>query len=628
MSQEQLLHMIQETQQLVGGDIVSTQLNSILLGFCDLINQQQAEIEGLKTELTKRISEEGLQQFFDAKSSQFTEMQTQMKIFQANNESALLKMKLETDNFRDMFTEKYGKSIDRLLGLEKSVDNQIHSFSLQNAQSEEKVNKAVTEIVSSNQSIISEFSQMKELLDKFGLSTVERILNKITLIESRIDDNINELNNVKKENITEKEESKKITKKIQKSIENEVFCLNERLVALEKQYESTPEIQDLILSGEEVGLTPILQTVMRDSRRLDSFDQQVSSVRNEMENIANTVVSMNQTIHQFNHQIFDFGLEIQKNSTHFESQLDLLKNFMRFIGRTVSDLMTDMTKMSEAHYHLSSTTALAVDEVTHLINNATGQTFRNVSTLDEVALEANSISADLSQKRVNLDMSKRIGTIDGKSIEGMKEIKTIEVPSYEKVLKPFKISKKVQEAGGGQVVQANINDPLIMLSLEELRFKVDETEKTLIRLNETVNEQFENTKKIINQKMDSNSVDRIISRLQNSMKKIQIEIGEIRTNESTFFPDELKTIPDNASIQSCMTSRSLQLKTQPTALTRPSTANPISFMCANAKKNYNEPKSQRRPNHKKDKNSVPVVPKINTTNKLASAFLSNPKDGF
>ena len=45
MNQEDFFDMLKQSQNLINGSIVSTDLNSILIGFCDIIIHQNKEFE-------------------------------------------------------------------------------------------------------------------------------------------------------------------------------------------------------------------------------------------------------------------------------------------------------------------------------------------------------------------------------------------------------------------------------------------------------------------------------------------------------------------------------------------------------------------------------------------------------
>lgn len=658
MSQE-LLQMIQDSQNLVNGDIVSTQLNSLLIGFCDLFNKQQSEIDGLKKELQNSKEIEAIQRKnSEGKDQQFIELQNQFLLLRNELQTAVAQLNQQSTFFKTQIEENSTRNSNKLSEIENSVDSQISLMTLQNSKSEEKTKKAVNEVIESNNKITSQFDEIKQLLEKYGLSTIDKLIEKISIVEARLDDNYNQIFEIRADTIKMSEDAKKAEKTMEKSIHDEVFLLNAKIKEMENSIAAAPEIQEMVLTGEELGLGQILQTVMRDSRRLDSFDQQVSSVRNECENMANGLASFGEAMKQFSHQIFDLGLEIKRTTTGISNEINGIKNFSRYVGKTVYEMLNDMIKMSDAHYHLTSTTTLSLDEITNLLSKIIGRKIQSLSTLDDINIEANSIKDELTQKKVELNMFEHMKSLDGKTIEIISEEKLTrkEVPEYEKIMKPFQGSVKLKEAAEeankdnsmAKKIQQE-TDVLLMITLEDLRVHVNDMEKMLFSMDKTFKDQFDEVQNQLKCKMGIEAVDRIITKMQNSLRKMQIQIVDIERNDylmskgvgsQNLHQDidnvSMKSFPDDISISSAVTSTSLNIKpSKLSGIGRPSTALPISIKCQQIKKKFDDPNQiqtqrkiiTRKSNSQNTNNSVNLSPKGNNHTKLASHYVSTlPKE--
>ena len=629
MDKDRIQNIFKQTRQLVDGSIISTDLNSILSGLCDLINQQNEQIENLKEELSHKLSNDDLAKELENRSSKIDEFENRLMFFQKQAEAQTLGVKNDLCQFQNTFQEKYGSNFDRLLEMEKNVNSLLEDYSIIQKNNQQKIETAVNESNENKKTILDKFDKMKDLLDKYGINTIEGIHDRISSIEEKIDATQKEIHDTRSENLKACDDSKAVAAKVKKSLDDELSYLNEKIAAIQKQNEFMPEMEDIIISDEEVSLKPLLQVIMRDSRRLDSFDQQVSSVRNECENVSIAMANSSQAVQKFNHEIYDLGLEVQRSSKHFDKQVDIMKRFLRFVGRTIIDIMTDLTRITEAHSHLANATGFALDEITQVIGSITKNQTNNIPSLDEVTVEASTLNAEMSQKRMNIDISKRINTLDGKLFGSKKDIELNEIPPYEKVLKPFKVSDKVKEALGNQATETPqyYDDSFIISSLEELRVRVNEIEKTLTNVNDSVKVQFENTQDEIKKKMDAGSVDRIVTKMQSSLKRVRGEIEEMRSPSNLPVINDIKVIQNDLSgFDGSISSQMIPVKKRGI-----STANPLAYMSAQAKKNFREQNSEKRRNGRGHSNSSlgrrgdSILPRM-VNSKLASSIVEEPRD--
>lgn len=689
MSNEQILEMVRQSQDLVNGSIISSDLNSILIGFCDLINHQNEEIEKLKLKnILKEKAEqemENVKKEFEGKNAQIAQLQNQLAILANQTQSELVRSRQETETIKIQFNEQINASLRKISEIENSVQSQIRSLALQNTHSEEKNRRTVEELSKQNEKIDFDIHDLKiqlntfleeqkqsklelpvviekpipppveEKNESFDSSKIGEIMDQINLIEKKIEDNQNEISEVHLTSQKIINNIKNSEKKTQKLFDDETSLINKRIDSLEKQFNSVPEIQDLILSGKEIGLKPILQAVMRDSRRLDSFDQQVCSVRNECENVANGMVALSESVKQFNHQLFDFGIEVKSNSNKIITDIKSIKKFCKFLGNTVSNLISDVNRITEGHHHLTSTILLFGDEVSHLMTLVARRRLKTLNLFDDINLEASDLCGDLSQKKVDGNIEKQIQYLEGQDLEAINQekLKNIQVPEFQKVNKPYKASKIIfnddDEILG---FQSNDMNPLVISSIEELRVKINDIGNILSTSNDSINTKFEDIHKEIKKKMDSDNIDRIILKIQNLLKRMQNEIEGIKSqkcsfssvnqnlnakkyssmdmekirNAKTYQNDNNILINSASEARLVSSSAAFPLRpTQSSGIPRPSTAITASIMSNKPKRNYNENQTQRKSKNNDINNNIPIIQKA-SSGKLASSVLSNPKD--
>ena len=171
MNQNELLKMVRMSQDLVNGSIISTDLNSILIGICDLINIQNNEIEILKEKMSKREKFEedlgNMKNDFEQKTMQMAQLQNQISIFANQTQTELMRSHQEIETIKTKLDEQFEESLEKITESQKSSENQIHLLALKNNHSEDQIKKNIEEIAKQSEKLDFDLHDLKIQLNTY-----------------------------------------------------------------------------------------------------------------------------------------------------------------------------------------------------------------------------------------------------------------------------------------------------------------------------------------------------------------------------------------------------------------------------------------------------------------------------
>jgi hypothetical protein len=274
-----------------------------------------------------------------------------------------------------------------------------------------------------------------------------------------------------------------------------------------------PDLEEHVLDGDDISVELLVRSSMRNSRRIDHFDEQICGVRAECQNMASAVENVHRVLQQFNHRLFDFGRELKRQSLYVEETFASVKSVLRIVGTLVSDIVTNLTQLGDFNHHLSSSCGSAFDEVVRLMNVISGRSFVNVHTIDEVALEASELAQNLHTQRFDLDMSKVLRDLDGAELAPAPSPREAAIPTYKRTL-----ARVFDESVPGEKIT---RDPLVLLSLEELRVNLESYGLGLRKFVDDTSAELGDLREAITRKMDAESIDRLVKKLEGAVSQLK-----------------------------------------------------------------------------------------------------------
>ncbi|KAK8865314.1 hypothetical protein M9Y10_010854 [Tritrichomonas musculus] len=288
---------------------------------------------------------------------------------------------------------------------------------------------------------------------------------------------------------------------------------------------SKEDDQPIIIDNKLTDISPLVRGIYRDSRRIDGFDETISSLKIENENIVNAVATAQDNLQEFNRNLHDIGLSIIKYKTLQNERSRYFQSSDKSFESQIADIWSYISLVNDNLSHGLSTTMTAIDEIQSILTKMSSVPLPPIKNVSDVLLECKKNQEKLAERktqfegiREKFDHPPEDNNID--PIIGNLNVDNIRDKSKYKVNSKFdSLTNKFTET-------------LLRVNVEDLRVKVNE----LTRERESINEKFEQLSRLTRQKIDDKvdgvTMERLFSKYQMLLDKISQKIESLESQSS------------------------------------------------------------------------------------------------
>ncbi|EAY05941.1 hypothetical protein TVAG_087190 [Trichomonas vaginalis G3] len=176
-----------------------------------------------------------------------------------------------------------------------------------------------------------------------------------------------------------------------------VFNYQKRPSEIPSTY-SKEEDRPQIVDGT-VDISPLIRGIYRDSRRLDSFDELISSTRNDCKEIVDSVISMQENLAQFNHNIHDLSLTDGKISKRITDSVNFFLDSFSNNDQHIVELYTLLSRITNAVHSSISVSMDAFEHVEAILGRLSSKILPSIPSLSECQLELFGLKEEAAERR-------------------------------------------------------------------------------------------------------------------------------------------------------------------------------------------------------------------------------------
>lgn len=533
---DELENTIQKRQlisTMMGCDCLQSVLNKI----CDFLQKHEDKIYSLQDKIEKKLEIED----FNKKVEEFNQMHAQIHEIITQNKTEFDDYSAKTTKLIEDLTAKEEKDqiavMDKIDEAHKALQEQIQAQHLISTTGITKLNQSITELRTFQTSINNDVQEMRELLKQTGISTINIMMERLDQNDDKF-----EAFNTTIGNIQDRIEN--LGQTIEHDIEEykhkstqDITRISRQLDDIQTQFMTNDKLNAPISLDDinEADITPLILAVHRDTRRLDGVDQQISSVRLECENISSAMENAQVALQKFNHQIYDFQCQLDGTRNEILSRFQLLEPFFKWIGSNVRDLWSFMQQIGASTFHVASSSLRAQDDLYNLVSTISTRPLPPIHSLDEIIIESSSTQDQLHERRMNVDFEKQFGDVKGIFKKRWKtpisKEKPNEIPDFKKTLEPKAPSAFVEKAGVYKrqgPISGVKEDPMLMITLEEIRVKIQKFEQNIPQFTEEVQNIIKNMSTKLDTKMAIADSDRLFETMQHTLSKLQNDMDAVK----------------------------------------------------------------------------------------------------
>jgi len=533
----------------------SESLEAVLCGMCDLIYHQQSQINELRDEIKRRPTFDEFETAISRKSNEVKNLSVRFETSIETVENKISSMNLIVDKMNKDSGERIESLKADIIQYKDITDEQFRSQNLIFNTTVKNISSSTDSTQQTVSFLESQINDFRDLLRGGGIATIESLSERIDQLDQKIS-SVNEVNMNTQNNFQILNESlNRKQEEIREEFESELHALTRRLDEIQTRFTIDPKFGSASFNPSSVtdtDLSPLILTVHRDTRRLDGVDEQISSVRLECENVSSAMSNAQNTLQQFNHAIYDFQCQLDQTRSEILTRFQTLQPFFSWVLSSVFEIWNTIHQVSLSNSHIAATTSKGLEDLYNLINSISTRPLPTIHPFDETVIESTSIRDQINEKKQSVDVEKQIVQLrpiykHWKTVIPKGELK--EIPDFKKTMDPYKPSPLLEYSiDKSKPMVVYKENPLVLNTLEEIRVKTNKFEQSLPQFMNEVHSILQQYSLRIDTKMDTIEVDRLFTKIQSTLKKMQKAIenhSDLQTSIKGFKSEEsIETLND------------------------------------------------------------------------------------
>jgi len=512
MSLEKIQSILADPQ-MIGYQLISSTLGEVLVEMCQIITEQSEQIRHLKSQSEDFAIKKDYEQFKSETNSSLMFVKKQI---------------LRNDEKIEDYTKETFEKIDKL---------------------DYQVNKKVNE---TKDNIVKKYDEEISIIkDDFGFAKdqIMVLFSNQGKLKSELIDHSNNVENVKKQLELQKErsidtlyeKSEKVEKhlndldkrflmkstELNEKIESGLSSTNDDLKETKRQIgfikKDTSELRRMIIDvptfdiDGKIDFGSIVRSIQRDSRRIDSFNETIISIRDEHNDLRSMMISLLSTLAGINE---NYGLLVQDYNT--------LKPII--VSKSESN-RESIDIISTSVFSLSSKVCSITDSIYQGLNHISGVFYSIIPMLSSINKSLPSIKP---LDNIIISIQKIMDSVNQQNDYSQKSISKIQYPNDTTLSNQFQFlpiiipslsatkHRSLDVNIGKQPIQSGgeLFDPQARQDIEVLKNKFSSLNTLLEELKESVMVR-------IDRKADSVATERIFEKLRSSISNMKDQIATL-----------------------------------------------------------------------------------------------------
>ena len=542
-----ILSEVERVRTLVGGNIISASLDKILIGICDLLNQQQIEIKMLREDLEARPSKADIETVLRLTANKVSEIEEKYNDDHDEFEKAFNSVKRQVGNLEKKIQANAQQTDQVVHEFMKKTSDDVNGMSLVHTQVSNDLHTRMTKVEESGAQLNSEFDVVREMLQQVGISTLQKLGARLENIDRSIAKVHDENQTFASELSTIRSDLARRDLSLRKAVDRDLVLVQNNVRELQDAVFVNPGDKekgfDITMSDKfDEDLMPIIRSVHRNSRRLDGLNEMISGMRIECENLADTMETSHEVLKQFNHCIYDTGLDLKDLKADFTTKLKCVQDWITFSAQMAESMWQVLAKMQDSHSHLAASTAAALETAQKALTTVLPSRVPITNTLDEVVLESRTNSENLLKIRSGHDISSNLVTVTT-GISALHDESTLRrtkpqpVPDFQKKMPHFGSSPIIEDALKPIPAAPTKNDPVVIRSIEEMRVKTQTLEDQIHDFTDSITQRMDSLASDVKSKMGTKEADRALEQIRRTMEKLQRNVDSLAPPLDLFYPE-------------------------------------------------------------------------------------------
>lgn len=542
---------------IIDYNLMSDSLSNILIELCSIITNQEKEFEFIKSEMAK----------FAIKS----EIEEQLK--RSNNSSNIATNDLS--NVMGSVNAKFDQISNLIDSNNKTIENKFQNMEKQiNEKTDQKISELQGEYFITSQQIkdltnyfknqkiliednTNNINKINEILKQDPDQTVDIVAGKVNDLAQKVEEIKNEIKINNLASTSQIEENQQTFQQFQDSTKTEIAQLGNSIKELKKIIVEAPSIE---FDGA-VDTEALMRAIQRNSRRLDSFNQTISSLRDDNQEVRNLFIELANCFQKLQFNLLDFVKEHNKTKKDIIAVFDENSQKIKHLKATVSLSSNNMKKVIEASLKGINQISTSFSQIVSFLGTITSRSLPLLGDFDDNVLEYQHLLDSLTDYNEKMEeANKKESQKECMTVsDNVFKVPIVTIPDLKTILSRTAPPPAATTSQANQSVKSENNAPAnlprtaglaapqsavidigLMQEVREMKDRLDESLSTMTNLSETIDGKIEN-------KVDNAQMERVVDKLRTMVNKLRDQMTSQTKLLSTYVQKkEIEQIVQNS----------------------------------------------------------------------------------
>lgn len=520
---------------MIDFNMMTDHLNNILGEMCQLIEDQQRQISDLKQEQNKYAMKEQVNELTESSGKSFAEIhekidaktkEIQEQIQGIENRITDTNTQLSTQ-IELGFTEskKENEANSKLIKDDLIVINQqLKNLHKKNLKYDDSFKNIATDLDGIHAVLSKDKDKYIELIAQ-RVATLEQSTEQMVEKEKQDINAINELHN----------SLKKQTDLLAEDAKNEIHYIGVQIDELKASFNSTT---DLTFGEGDINPDALIRAIQRDTRRIDSFNEMITAVKDEHNDLRDLFTNVSDGFHQIQVQILNFAEDhnrtTKKINTRINEGVEKSNEIVKEIVKFEKNLQDFVDIDSNTIQHISDT----FTQLFSFISKASNRPAPLIKSMDDIILDYQKLTDGISYTAAENQLSSADKTHEPDEPFHLNYVQLNTLPAAKEVLikKPIgSMLSSISKTSVNPSLSSSIEVIPVAPQNQELNHLVVQLQNDVKDVVDTI----VSLKSVVLTKLDSKADTEIVERMLEAMRK---SVSTVRNTMTTTLNQNTKFI--------------------------------------------------------------------------------------
>ena len=375
---------------------MSDQLNALLSELCAVIIEQSQEIQSLKDETKKHATHDEIESQYEILKNELTKISNDTKKNSDDNQILSQSISEIYSKTSEQLQKAIKESKDDLLQEMESRKKDTDGANLIVNQQIKSIWQKIDKDISTSLTTMKEnISTVQDIIEKGRSTSLEAVSYKVEQLEKQMSESKKITTENKEIQDNEFQQIKTKFGDFQKEMKDEIKYFTTEIQEIKKAVVDAPSFD---LDGK-IDTETIINAIKRDSRRIDSFNEIISNIRNQNDIVSKLFIDLSSIVEKVQIQLQEFIKEHNSAKFSIIEQIDQGYANTELLRKDFIKINTSVEDTIKACFNSMNTISSTFSSLYLFLGKLTTRSLPKFPTFDDEVLEFQRIQESITSEQ-------------------------------------------------------------------------------------------------------------------------------------------------------------------------------------------------------------------------------------